>query len=526
MLGEARDLGVTVRDLASQHGLSQTTPRSPRRSSPPSSKTTSRRGQGGLSKVRHLAKEAVAHEQSGTRRRSGRRSSRRCPTFFMRRWRGARARDGARDRTHRTHSARWCGAHRTRLRAADRATDRGRANRATSRAAHRRTRACARARAAGRPFEARRAWAELLPLAAPPPGKMLPAPMHGMTPEAWTARCARCRRPARRNPPGERAQGGGRRWRSCAPPPVPEKRVYDPETIHYAKQYYAKIAKLGVLAGKDEQGGFLATQAHGAAQLWEAARQDLRADPLWAKADDVFANQSRHIDMTELGRNLTKIHSTPRAAKRCTRRSMPSRRAWSRRRQPSKTRFARRLRQTSPTTSGGRLAGGVIKKAGNRHRSGAGALHSRQATRNRRPRPALRSTPSRPMPPELGAARRAGRGATLPAAAARRLGVYRAHGQARAAGEGRRGRSIATGRRGATRRAPAGRGPWCAAAQRPGSSANGKAFAGASSRPASSSPRRPSVRARWRWRSRCPRTRRRSRVRQSDRRCAKSSRTS
>lgn len=80
----------------------------------------------------------------------------------------------------------------------------------------------------------------------------------------------------------------------------------DPETVHYMKQYIAKVARLGV---HDGQGGTLATQAQGALGVWGQIRDELPA--VWRQADDVFAEHSRVIDAINLGRNIGRVQVNP-----------------------------------------------------------------------------------------------------------------------------------------------------------------------------------------------------------------------
>jgi hypothetical protein len=87
--------------------------------------------------------------------------------------------------------------------------------------------------------------------------------------------------------------------------PTTEK-VPDAETLHYAKQYVAKVARLGV---HDGQGGKLATEAQGALTQWGKIRDELPEE--FRAADDAFARQSRVIDAMNEGRNVYRTGDNP-----------------------------------------------------------------------------------------------------------------------------------------------------------------------------------------------------------------------
>jgi hypothetical protein len=107
-----------------------------------------------------------------------------------------------------------------------------------------------------------------------------------------------------------------------APPPAPRptdapasllaqmagepKSVPDPETLHYMKQYLAKLSRLGVNDGAQ---GTIATQAQGALGQWGNIRNEL--PEVWQHADAAFAKHSRLIDALNAGRGILRTQTNP-----------------------------------------------------------------------------------------------------------------------------------------------------------------------------------------------------------------------
>lgn len=266
-----------------------------------------------------------------------------------------------------------------------------------------------------------------LPPLAPPPGKMAPPPptgSHGGTDAVSWDNALRKMQAAGAPIPWVDAPAAkaGAEAAAAAPSATPEPKQYNPESIHYAKQYFARVAKLGV---NDGQGGALATQAHGALQQWEAIRQQLRANPLWANADDVFANQSRHIDMTKLGRNLTRSLLDPASDKAALTTSLDAIKTRVAAASPSEQAAFRSAGQGSIADyfrkGGSRV--GLIKQLGDPasqwSQRVALAIGDDEAPAQFR---AALLTPSRPMPPELAALMPPADAQLSPIAAARKLG--------------------------------------------------------------------------------------------------------
>ncbi len=89
-------------------------------------------------------------------------------------------------------------------------------------------------------------------------------------------------------------------------PSAGTREVPDPETLHFMKQYLAKVSRLGV---RDGQGGAIATQAQGALQQWGSIRNEL--PPIWRKADEATAEGFRLEDMMNEGRNVFRTRENP-----------------------------------------------------------------------------------------------------------------------------------------------------------------------------------------------------------------------
>jgi len=407
MLGEARDLGMTVGDLASQHGLfGDVAPRSPMATQLAQFLETNKAGtvKAAFRKFGNVAKETIADEGN----MFGPSEFQTIPDIFHASFGGTPVAEAPPAIGLAPHIpvAPPAPAPPPLAPAAPPAPAAPVAQLPT---------APAPVRAPARPPGA---TAGELPALVVPTGKVPPAPpMEGISPEAWD-RALRTMQAAGKEIPWSDAPVAT----EAVPPAVPEPREYDPETIHYAKQYFAKVAKLGV---NDGQGGKLATQAHGALRLWEAARQDLRANPLWAKADDVFANQSRHIDMTELGRNLTHATLDPTSRRGALNTSLDAIEARVAKASPSEREAFQSAGQASIADyfrkGGSRV--GLLKQLGDptsqwsrRVALATGDPESPAAFR------AALLTPSRPMPPELAPLIAPPEVALAPDAAARQLG--------------------------------------------------------------------------------------------------------
>lgn len=88
---------------------------------------------------------------------------------------------------------------------------------------------------------------------------------------------------------------------------APEFKSFpDPETLHYAKQYLANAARMGV---RDGTGGTVAVQAQGALSVWGKIRAEL--PPQWRAADAVAAEHFRLVDAMNEGRNVYRTPSNP-----------------------------------------------------------------------------------------------------------------------------------------------------------------------------------------------------------------------
>jgi hypothetical protein len=80
----------------------------------------------------------------------------------------------------------------------------------------------------------------------------------------------------------------------------------DPETVHFMKQYLAKLARLGV---HDGHGGTLATQAEGIVGLWGQVRNEL--PEAWRTADDFYAKGKAVEQLMNEGRNIFRTQTNP-----------------------------------------------------------------------------------------------------------------------------------------------------------------------------------------------------------------------
>lgn len=85
-----------------------------------------------------------------------------------------------------------------------------------------------------------------------------------------------------------------------------EREVPDPETLHYMKQYVAKVARLGVNDGAQ---GTIAVQAQGALPTFDAIRSEL-PEP-WQRADAAYAGWERKKAALNAGRNLLRTQVNP-----------------------------------------------------------------------------------------------------------------------------------------------------------------------------------------------------------------------
>lgn len=413
MLGEARDLGFTIHDLVAQQGLfGAETPRSPLATQLATFLETNKAGavKAAFRKFGVLAKEATEQKAGGIENMFGASSFETIPDMFHASFGVPKEAPpvGLTEHIPVTPAAAPPIAAPPIAPPAPPAPAPPVAQLPT---------APAPVRAAAGPLARPPAGSELPPLTVPP-GKAPPAPMMGAGAEAWdralrTMQAAGKEIPWVDAPPAVAAD--------AVPPLVPEPRVYDPETVHYAIQYYAKVAKLGV---HDGQGGKLATQAYGATKQWAAARAQLRADPAWAKSYDVFANQSRHIDMTEMGRNLTRTTLDPMGRKAL---------------HTSLDAIETRVAQASPTeqeafrSAAQASIADYFRKGGSRvgliqRLADPSSQWSRRialATGDPESPAAFRAallTPSRPMPAELAPLVAPAEEALPPAAAARQLG--------------------------------------------------------------------------------------------------------
>lgn len=86
----------------------------------------------------------------------------------------------------------------------------------------------------------------------------------------------------------------------------PDVELPDPEMLHYAKQYLAKVARLGVNDGAQ---GKLATEAQGALGVWDKIRDEL--PDVWQHADAAFAKKARLIGMLNEGRGILRTLLNP-----------------------------------------------------------------------------------------------------------------------------------------------------------------------------------------------------------------------
>lgn len=88
--------------------------------------------------------------------------------------------------------------------------------------------------------------------------------------------------------------------------PMSTKEAADPETLHFMKQYLAKMARLGV---HDGQAGMIATQAQGALSVWGKVKSEM--PEVWQQADAAYAADARVKNMTNVGRNLMNTRVNP-----------------------------------------------------------------------------------------------------------------------------------------------------------------------------------------------------------------------